>query len=361
MITLFTGMPGAGKTAAMVDLLSKLSGNRPVFVHYDANSKRDPGQVLLNESLTLPHSECNANNWPQELPHGAILVIDEVQDIWRPRGPGAKVPEAVSALETHRHTGIDVFLTTQSPRLLDVNVRHLVGRHVHIRDTGILGRYWYEWPECNEAMQWKTCVNKRRYKLPKKAFNLYKSSSLHTVAVRGVPLALYVTIGSLLLLAALIFAVYKITQRPVHKAPTNTDQVAVAASGGFRNPASQNFDNSGPIDDRIAWIPRVSSRPESAPAYDHLRVVRVMPIVQAGYCIADDCRCLTQQGTDAGLSQRECKEFVSHPPFDPYRMVEVVATNDQYKPAFKPNSVPSAGSSGSAVSAGVNGLTSGNL
>lgn len=361
MITLFTGMPGAGKTAAMVDALSKMSGNRPVYVHFDAAAKRDPEQVLLHESLSLAHHECNATNWPAELPHGAILVIDEVQDIWRPRGPGQKVPEAVAALETHRHTGLDVFLTTQSPRLLDINVRQLVGRHVHIRDTGILGRYWYEWPECNDSMLWKTCVNKRRYKLPKKAFSLYKSSSIHTVAVRGVPVAFYVSIGLLVLLAALVFGVYKIFQRPAHQpTPPNNPVMSQAVGVGSQAGPVHTVDERGPIDDRVAWIPRISSKPESAPAYDHLRVVRVMPIVQVGYCIADDCRCLTQQGTDAGLTQRECKQFVSKPPFDPYRVIEVAANG------FEANKQTNKQSSGSGVGAAAGGfgaqaLAGGNL
>lgn len=306
MITLFTGSPGAGKTASMVEFLSKLPGDRPLFVDG-------------LDGLTLPHTVVDASNWHNELPDGAILVIDEVQRVWRPRGPGSKVPDSVAQLETHRHRGIDVFITTQAPRLLDSNVRGLVGRHVHIRDTGILGRYWYEWPETSDAMNWKTCINKKRITLSKKAFALYQSASLHTKPVRGVPRALIFGIVALFLFAGLAYGVYKIIKRT--QTPPVVVVSAVSAAGDSRPPAGPSFSPGARlIDDRVDFIPRVSAKPESAPAYDHLRVVVVMPVVKIGYCSGDSCRCLTDQGTDAGLSARDCAQFVANPPFDPYRV-----------------------------------------
>lgn len=308
MITLFTGSPGAGKTASLVDFLSKLPGDRPIF-----------SDGL--EGLTLPHTVVDSNNWHKELPDGAILVIDEVQRVWRPRGPGAKVPDSVAELETHRHRGIDVFITTQSPRLLDANVRALVGRHVHIRDTGILGRYWYEWPECNDAMAWKTCINKKRIKLPKKAFSLYKSASMHVAPVRGVPRALIYGFFAFVALAVLSFMTYKIltkhqTSQSLNSVSSNTESPHVLANSHTVTPIESK---KSYIDDRVDFIPRVSNRPESAPAYDHLRKVVTMPVVVGGYCQGQKCHCVTQQGTHAGLSDSECRAWIERPPFDYYR------------------------------------------
>lgn len=308
MITVFTGSPGAGKTASLVDFLSKLPGDRPLFVDG------------LN-GLTLPHTVVDANNWSTELPDGAILVVDEVQRVWRPRGPGSKVPDSVAQLETHRHRGIDVFLTTQAPRLLDSNVRGLVGRHVHIRDTGILGRYWYEWPECNDAMNWKTCINKKRISLPKKAFSLYKSASLHTVPVRGVPRALLVGLLALVLFFLLAYGVYRIIQR------TQAPSVPVAAATALPGTSAASVASSKPsvgtfIDDRVAFTPRISYKPETAPAYDHLRVVVAMPVVMGAVCVNARCQCFTAQGSDSGLSSAECLTWAKSPPFNPYLSVE---------------------------------------
>jgi zona occludens toxin len=309
VITLFTGSPGAGKTASLVDFLSKLPGDRPLFVDG------------LN-GLTLPHTVCDANNWHNELPDGAILVIDEVQRVWRPRGAGTKVPESVAQLETHRHRGIDVFVTTQAPRLLDSNVRGLVGRHVHIRDTGILGRYWYEWPESNDSMQWKTCINKKRISLPKKAFSLYKSASIHTTPVRGVPRAMIFGIVALLLFCALAYGVYNIIQRTQNGGKVPSSDVKSTQVKNQNQDSSgqslQQADGIGPIDDRVAFIPRVSNKPESAPAFDHLRVVAAMPVVTGAACMGAKCKCYTGQGTDAGLSDGECRTWLQNRPFNPY-------------------------------------------
>lgn len=306
MITLFTGMPGAGKTVSLVDLLSKLDGTRPIYVDG-------------LEGLTLPHTVVDASNWHNELPDGAILVIDEVQRVWRPRGAGAKVPDAVSALETHRHRGIDIYLTTQAPRLLDSNVRGLVGRHVHIRDTGVLGRHWYEWPETNDAMLWKSCVTKHRISLPKKSFDLYKSASIHTVPIRSTPNALY--FGALALVAFLVLAyfVYGIIKRPAAP-PVLPAALSAVMAPGLALPVVASARDLPPkfIDDRTAFIPRFSPKPESAPAYDHLRLIEVMPVVRTGFCQGEICRCFTDQFTDPGISPADCRRFVEHPPFDHY-------------------------------------------
>jgi len=318
MITLFTGSPGAGKTASLVNFLSKLEvGDRPLFVDG-------------LDGLTLPHSVVDANEWHTALPDGAILVIDEAQRVWRPRGVGSKVPLSVSELETHRHRGIDIFITTQSPKLLDSNVRGLIGRHVHIRDTGILGRYWYEWPECNDSMNWKSCINKRRMKLPKKAFSLYKSASLHTVPVRGVPRALIVGFVALLAFLVLGYGVYRIVAKtqvkePFPVAPSLSSSSIVNASASPGAAVHVGYDLA-------QFIPVVSSHPESAPAYDQLRKVVVMPKVVGGYCVDGVCKCVNNQGTDARISNRECQDYVNNPPFDPYR-VSTPSENVQRSPA----------------------------
>lgn len=320
MITLFTGAPGAGKTAALVDFLSKLPGDRPIY-----------SDGL--EGLKLPHTPCDANNWHTELPDGAILVVDEAQRKWRPAGSGAKVTDDIAAMETHRHRGIDIFLTTQAPALINSNVRNLVGRHVHIRDVGIMGRWWYEWPETNTAMAWKTCVNRRKYKLPKKAFDLYTSSSLHIAPVRGIPPKLYLAIGAFVALLVLGFMVYQRiqkTQAPQLPAPSQSHSSNTSGAPMPTAAASPRaFDpERGPIDDRVAWIPRISNRPESAPAFDHLRVVVNMPKVVGGWCQGETCRCINQQGTDSGLSDRDCAAWLKNPPFDPYTRPSVDKAQD---------------------------------
>lgn len=300
MITLITGVPGSGKTAGALDLILREYGNRPLFVDG------------LN-GLKLEHVPLDVMDWPAQVPDGAVVVVDEVQRKWRPRGPGGKVPDSVAALETHRHRGIDFVIITQNPRLVDTNVRALVGRHVHIRSTGFLGRWAYEWPECNTELSWSKCQNKRRYKLPKKVFDLYTSASLHTKPVHKIPPAVFFLAALIVGLLAVGIWFYR-GQKKEEAPPLPVHQQTLPFTGskdGFPQ-------KSAYIDDRADFVPRVSNVPESAPAYDDLRKLINMPVVSGGVCKGGDCKCYTQQGTVAGLSSESCKKWMDSPPFDHY-------------------------------------------
>lgn len=189
MITLITGVPGMGKTAMLVHMLLKndraYDTARPVFV-MGING-------LLIDHVRVPPIE----EWTQKrpdpddpkvlldyytFPPNSYLVVDECQRVFRPRNSASAVPPIVAALETHRHTGLDIILLTQKPNLVDSNVRALVGRHIHIR-TNVLGaRYLYEWPEYRDVTSPENLKEaaKRKYAPPKEVFGLYKSAELHT-------------------------------------------------------------------------------------------------------------------------------------------------------------------------------------
>lgn len=303
MITLITGAPGAGKTAAMVDILRGIVGERPLYVQ-GVNG------------LQLDHELVDATRWHEDVPDGAVIVIDEVQQVWRPRGPSVKPGPDIQSLETHRHRGLDFYLTTQQPKLLDQNVRALVGRHVHIRDTGWLGRWWYEWPECSENLAWKTCSIKKRYKLPRKAFDLYTSASMHMTPKRiGSPM-LWIT-GILVVLGLVLSAaVYRtVTSKfdPVTIEPVETPGPGLDRRGVVR--ASAPMSAAELLAERV---PRLPAEPETAPMYDHLRVVRSMPRIVGGYCVDLSCRCITDQGTDPGITMAACREWILKRPYNPY-------------------------------------------
>lgn len=309
MITLFTGMPGAGKTAAMVDVLASMVGDRPLFVDG-------------LEGLTLPHTPVDALKWHQELPDGAVLVVDEAQRVWRPRGPSSKVPESVVEMETHRHRGIDIFLTTQSPRLVDSNVRGLVGRHVHIRDVGWYGRWWYEWPETNEGTSWKMCPNKKRYKLPTRVFDLYTSASTHIKPVRGVPRLLYLALALVVAVVVLGFMVYR--SMSARLAPAASPAAVSAGSMVARSdPLARPVQPEKRVaDERVDFMPRISGRPWTAPAYDDLRQVVSVPHITGAMCIGADCRCYAGERRLLDVGSNECREWADTRPFNPYLSAE---------------------------------------
>lgn len=186
MITLISGVPGMGKTALLVSMLLEYEekAERPIF-------------VMGIPDLKIEHIKCPPiEEWTEKrpdpddptimldyftFPPNSILIVDEAQRVYRPRSSASKVPAIVAALETHRHTGLDIILLTQKPRLVDSNVRDLLGRYIHIRN-GLLGRYLYEWPNIadGESRLDRSEAAKRRFKPPKVAFTKYKSAEVHT-------------------------------------------------------------------------------------------------------------------------------------------------------------------------------------
>lgn len=312
MITLITGAPGAGKSAAVVELLAELSKTRTVY----ANGIPD---------LKIEYTELvDPTKWPEVVPDGSLIVIDEVQRIWRPRGPGVKVPPEIAALETHRHRGIDFYVLTQSPRLVDSNIRGLVGRHVHLRDLGILGRWWYEWPEtadsCNTS--WRQAPFKKKFRLSKAALALYTSASIHIKPIRSFPRTLILLAVALLVGAFLVYRSWNIIDARMHPKPAGAVASGVVGGGVVAGAVAAVAGAVSAGYDTLQFIPRLSTNPESAPAYDSLRAVVAVPLVIGGICVGETCRCFTQQNTLVSMSDNDCRKLVALPRFNPYLLAD---------------------------------------
>lgn len=314
MITLITGAPGAGKTSALVKLLSELAKGRVLYVDGIPD-------------LKVPHVALeDARKWPELVPDGAAIVIDEAQRVWRPAGPGQRVAPDIAMLETHRHRGLDFFIVTQHPKLLHTNVRNLVGRHVHLRDIGVLGRWWYEWPEAVDPGTWKSAPVKKRYRLDRGSFKLYKSASEHVKPIRSVPPVVYVLGAAVLLAGGLGWYVMRTIGEKSGMVATPAPAASAAGSGALASVFGGASAGNGARFSTVtgasmvaSFVPRLAHDPGSAPAFDDLRMVRVMPRVIGGYCQGGECYCYTQQGTDAGIGDKACRAWIAAPPFDPYR------------------------------------------
>lgn len=225
MITLITGAPGAGKTNALVSLLAELVEGRALYVSGIPD-------------LSVPHVVLDdPTKWHEIVEDGAAVVIDEVQRVWRPNR--SKIPDDIAALETHRHRGIDFFIVTQSPGLVHANVRALIGRHVHLRDTGITGRWWYEWPECadNVTSAWKQAPIKKPYRLDKKAQSLYTSASKHVKPIRSLPASVVFLVVVLVALAGMGWKVYDL-MRPKLDLAAGMGKPPASAASAPRSAAS---------------------------------------------------------------------------------------------------------------------------
>lgn len=240
MITLITGVPGAGKTLYCVDqILRKLQDDnakalaqgkpvRPIYV--------DNLPDLLLDHEIAPDPKL----WHEWAPDGAVIVMDEAQHHWPAEAAGKTPPKAISELTEHRHRGIDFVIMTQHPTLIHAWVRRLVNKHLHIRRTS-LGVYVYEWSECVNSPDtaYKRALTKLKWSHPKRSFGLYKSATIHQEFKFRLPKAVYVFGVSVLAVIALVWFVISSMMsdiRPQTK-PAQTVNTAHTVGGSQRSAA----------------------------------------------------------------------------------------------------------------------------
>jgi zona occludens toxin len=231
-VSIFTGVPGMGKTSLIVSMLleneSKGTKARPVFVMGIPDLKIDHSKCPPVEDWTTQRPDPDDPSLMLDyftFPPDSIVIVDEAQKIYRNRAAITKVPPIVAALETHRHTGIDIWLLTQKPKQLDTAVREIAGQHIHIRNTMFFGRRLYEWPEyrdVNTEANFKDAAI-RKFSPPKTSFNYYKSSEMHTKQKRRIHNVFY------FLPVAIAFTLYNgwgIFSKIFDKTPSEVDPIA---------------------------------------------------------------------------------------------------------------------------------------
>lgn len=301
-IYLRTGLPGAGKTLLTIAELLDLSKREPGTAIYTSgvNGINVPGWLELDD----------ATKW-HELPPNSVVFIDEAQRVFRPRGTGASVPQHVAELETIRHKGIRMYLTTQHPKLLDANVRRLTGDHRHyIRAFGTSAVSCHQWAECypdpdgTRANSVQSMVQH-----PKHVYALYKSAEVHTIK-RKVPLRLIlgfltipVAIGCIWL--ALSWFTHRSTPS---KAPENAPVASQTASG------STNASKTGPTLTPGEWLalrtPRVPGLAYTAPIYDEVTKPTTAPFPAGCILLGPKCSCYTEQATVLDVDEKLCRQIV---------------------------------------------------
>lgn len=312
MITLITGTPGAGKTLYALNYVKNLSEkeNRPVFY----NGVTD---------LTLPWTSLDKGEDWHTCPVGSIVLIDECQRVFRPRGNGSAVPLHIEKLETHRHGGVDLVVITQHPMLIESNVRRLVGRHFHVmRNFGMKRATVHEWSSTKESCDKNRNDSiKHQFGYPEKSFEWYKSAELHTHTAR-IPAKLWVFLALPLVLAAIGYGMVKWQQSRVDLSKPQTDILGKnSASGTIVQAASVPSLSTDPLQWFRDQTPRIVGLPHTAPIYDDLAKPVALPL-PAG-CIASSrgCNCFTQQGTKiADMQESICRDIVKNGYFNPYKI-----------------------------------------
>lgn len=289
MITLITAVPGSGKTLYAVSLIQGfLNEGRPVY----QNISGIQADKFENNHLLFDAPD----DWT-ETPDGSVVIYDECQQshLYPATGERGKVMDKrLTAMETHRHTGHDLYFITQAPTFVHHHVRKLVGCHIHFyRGSGATNVARYEWSH--------TCDNpndrneQRRadfsiFRFDKKLFELYQSSTVHTHKFR-IPKKI-IGLG-VLLLAIAAFVVYMFSQGGIFGGQSN---IKGAAKADSQRPAAAQI------------VPPPTTSP-----YAYL--ADTPTIVPVGGCIssATACRCYLKDMTPLDLPQDQCRALVRSP------------------------------------------------
>lgn len=348
-VTLFTGKPGAGKTAQLVAEIVRLQ-------------KEEPGRPLfamgingLREGLAADLTLDQLHRW-WELPPGSIIALDECQEEHlMPRDRGTP-SEWVQRITKVRHHGMSFLLTTQDPSNMSAYVRRLVGRHVHIINkfqTGVQTKL--EWGRCMDDPESRT--NRKQAveslaTLPKEVFDLYKSSQLHTMKPR-VPKKVYL-FGALVLVAiAALIAVPIVLKRAQQR---NTAMISGGKPGAAApGPNADSADDRMRRDDYAKWMtPRVTGIPWTAPAFDHLQV-RSVPRLACMSLETGECNCVSEQGTKVDVPLGVCHMIVSDGLYNPYVAPDESAGERRSDPKRRDQPQAPAASDAAPAPAGVAG------
>lgn len=335
MITLITGVPEAGKTAFTLDKVFEFRKTNPhfyLYVHGVRNLRGISHETIYCRSqlcdictkLVIPAGSKYVEDWHQWQEPESLVVVDECQRPWRTRIGSAPIPPAVSAFETHRHYGLDFYLITQSPKLIDSSIRALVGKHIHLV-AGWAGRKQYEWDECQDDVKWRSGAKVKPYSLPKYVFKHYDSAVVHIKHFKSLPLSVYAVILAIVISSFLIYRVSKrMEQKPIDQSVTTSASAQPDTKTLVPLPEEKSETPPAP---QVAEVPKypdfkptIEGVPESAPAYAQLLKVTAVPTITA--CVysrkKDQCTCYTAQATVYPTSKAYCMEDVQGKRFNPY-------------------------------------------
>lgn len=311
MITLYTGLPRNGKTLKAIDDLEhkRIAENRPVYYHGITDVQLD--WIELKDP----------QKW-YELPQGSMIIFDEAQKVFEPGSPNA-VPKFIRELETHGHTGFDIFFITQHPMFIHAHVRRLANAHFHVvRSYGFEKATVHEFMKTNESpdKSLKGSIE-HHYLYNKELFGKYKSAEIHNMKKR-IPMRLVMFFVLPVVLVGVLYYGYKsvtgLSDSPVSAAQSG-DYLATKKNDSLVSPSESklmNYGGDNKQDDLNYWYventPRISTLPHTAPKYDKVTEPVTAPIPVACIASRSKCICYSQQGTKLQTDELFCRQVAAN-------------------------------------------------
>lgn len=317
MLAIVTGLPGAAKTLYTLSTLINLFKDRQVYIY---NIPDIDHEFFGSQPLTDP------DNW-YELPDGAVIIMDEAQEVFPLRMAGSQVPQKCAAFERHRHQGHDIFLITQDATLLDVHIRKLAGKHYHLKrlfgtESSTVFEYDKFQPKPEDQNTIKRAVAKPTWFFDKSIYSHYKSAELHTVK-RKIPFKLLIL--PLFFVLAIGVGWWSITTLMALVSNDKEDfEAGISTIGGA---AAVGEKTPGVILNPVEhWVaqrtPVIEGMPWTAPMFKEVQDIKAFP---KPHCIiygADGfdlgtCQCYSQQVTKIrNVNDHVCRQLASEGWFD---------------------------------------------
>lgn len=339
MIEVITGLPGNAKTLHALGLVIERAKkeSRPVYYAGLKGFKNEDPRLQGTTWI-----EFDPLKWHEDVPSGAIIFIDECQKIFRNRSLGSIPGKHVTELEEHRHKGLDFYMITQHPSLIDPAIRKLTQSHRHmVRIWGMEASTVHKWNGIKENCDkpgGRNDSEKTKWVFNKKLYGLYHSADQHTMK-RTIPARLWLLLGLLLALGGAVYYVSTYFKAQATPKPVGQGASGVVAQVGSVPGVPGAAGRAGapgvpvdPVADLQAYVyretPRVSGLPHTAPKYDEITPPVRAPVpaacIQVGTVSKGNvqCKCYTQQGTPMAVEFNMCIEFARNgyfQDFDPER------------------------------------------
>ena len=310
MIRLITATPGSGKTCLVVEWLLK------------EVDKQFYGEIYTNiEDLRIvgvkslpPNADWRLLNPDKDKDKKPILmVVDEAQyfDAFMKE---TKQNAIGKDLSTHRHYGIDLWIITQSPKLLNSYVLENVGEHVHLyrpQKKKNVNVYWWSYAQSSlTKTAFKSADDMQKWRLNPQVFDYYKSTSQVTDSkARTSQKVISTVITGIIILVGIGFFVnngLQSFQAMQHKKGDNV--LGVDTKQLPNSPASSV---APVVVQSVASVPvpvttqNLSVQPQIDPMQAELQ--RVASVIQFG----DKCTLYNSNGTVLDLPKADCMAYAN--------------------------------------------------
>lgn len=339
MIYLVLAEPRTGKSqyAVSLGMKAKAEGKR-VFVtnfHQTEAQREATGFELYGDDGVWPKEgradfTGDISKWWDEIPHGSVWIIDEVQQVIPQRGKDKPVQDWVKQLSLHGHHDLTIYLLTQDGMQMDVTARRncnftlILSRPLGLARCNVYTfRKFQTLPDdaWRRSQALKSAESKNTFKYAKKYQDAYVSASAHEHIKRRLPKKLLLLPVLVVVVAGLLwFAWTRLKAQSAAPSESNptTGAVAGALTGATAPSAGSPVLSVDAYVDQ--WKPRIADVPASAPAYDGFKVQdypRLACYISSRF---NECRCVTaQQGTKVAISQTMCRTYVQDGMWDPYK------------------------------------------